>query len=183
MSVSAQQTGMQLFQFDNVATGSRLSLNALEKDGQVWFIARDICSVLDIKNSRDALAVLDDDEKGVAFTDTLGGRQRVAIVNESGLYALIIRSNKPQAKAVRKWVTSQVIPSIRKHGGYINGQEALSAEEQQETLQVIQQEARRVGLNCAEEKDARREALRFMRSTPSYGTGGPPRRKLKGAAR
>lgn len=60
---------------------------------------------------------------------------------------------------------------------------ALNAEDRQETLQVIQQEAQRVGLNCAEEKAARSEALRFMRSTPSYGPGGNPRRKLKGAGR
>lgn len=181
--MSGTQTSMQLFQFDNVATGTSLSLNALEKDGQAWFIAKDICEALDIKNSRDALAGLDEDEKGVAFTDTLGGRQQVATVNESGLYALIIRSNKPQAKALRKWVTATVIPSIRKHGGYINGQEALAPEEQQETLLVVQKEAQRVGLCCAEEKAARSETFRFMRRSPSYGPGGNPKRKLKGGAK
>lgn len=153
---------MQIFKFDNVATGASLSLKAMEMDGQAWFIAKDICEALDIKNSRDALAVLDDDEKGVAFTDTLGGRQRVATVNESGLYALIIRSNKPQAKALRKWVTSVVIPSIRQHGGYINGQEAISNEEQAKTIQVIHKEAERVGMCAIEERNARSDTLRFM---------------------
>ncbi len=179
--MSAPSTALQLFQFDNVATGQSLSMNALEKDGQAWFVASDVCAALGLH--RTAIRRLDEDEKGVHKTHTLGGIQEVAILNESGLYSLIFSSNKESAKAFKKWVTSQVIPTIRRHGGYINGQEALAPEVQQETIQVIQQEARRVGLNGAEEKEARREALRFMRSSPSYGPGGNPHRKLKGVAR
>lgn len=155
---------MQQFQFDNVATGSSLALTALEKDGQPWFVAADVCKALDIKNSRDAIAGLDGSAKGVATTDTLGGRQQVSIVNEAGLYALIFRSRKASAKVFQKWVTATVIPSIRQHGGYINGQEALPAEQQAQTLQVIQQEAQRVGMCAVEEREARSEALKFMSS-------------------
>lgn len=87
-------------------------------DGEPYFVAKDICDALDIRNHRDALSRLDDDEKGVASTDTLGGKQDVSTVNESGLYRLIMRSDKPEAKPFQKWVTSEVLPTIRKHGAY-----------------------------------------------------------------
>ena len=180
--MSAPSTTLQVFQFDNVAKGSCLSLNAMEKNGQVWFVAADVCAALGLRNSRQSLATLDQDEKGVCTTDTLGGRQQVATVNESGLYSLIFRSRKAEAQGFKKWVTSVVIPSIRKHGGYINGQEALATEDQRETLQVVQEEALRAGLKCAEEKEARSVALRLMRTTRSYGPGGKPQSK-QGAGR
>lgn len=151
---------MQLFQFDNVATGSSISLSALNKDGQVWFVASDICNALGLKNPRQAVAKLDDDERGVTTMDTLGGRQQVSTINESGLYSLIFSSRKAEAQRFKKWITSVVIPSIRQHGGYINGQEALSAKGQAQTIQVVQQEAQRVGLCLLEEQDARRAALK-----------------------
>ena len=78
-------------------------------EGEPWFAAKDICEVLGIKNNRDAIRVLDDEEKGVISTDTLGGKQELTYVNESGMYALIFQSRKPQAKAFRKWVTSEVL--------------------------------------------------------------------------
>lgn len=89
-----------------------------DQDGSPWFVAKDVCDVLGLVNSRKAVAALDDDEKGVTISDTLGGPQEVSIVSESGLYALIFRSRKPAAKAFRKWVTAEVLPSIRQNGGY-----------------------------------------------------------------
>ena len=83
-----------------------------------WWVAKDVCKVLDIKNSRDAVQNLDDDEKGVDKIYTLGGRQNVITINESGLYTLIFRSNKPEAKVFRRWITNEVLPSIRKTGEY-----------------------------------------------------------------
>lgn len=94
-------------------------------DGEPWFVAKDICAVLEIANNRDALSRLDDDEKGVASTDTPGGNQTVTIVSESGLYSLILGSRKPQAHAFKRWVTHEVIPSIRKTGGYVNNDEVF----------------------------------------------------------
>ena len=91
-------------------------------DGEPYFVAKDVCDALGYSNSRQALAKLDDDEKGVRKIDTLGGDQEMAIVNESGLYSLILRSNKPEAKQFKKWVTSEVLPSIRKHGAYMTEQ-------------------------------------------------------------
>ncbi|SDX04534.1 phage antirepressor KilAC domain-containing protein [Paenibacillus sp. PDC88] len=88
-------------------------------ENEPWFVAKDVCNVLDISNSRDALNRLDEDEKGVVSTDTLGGTQQLATVNEPGLYTLILGSRKPEAKQFKRWITHEVIPSIRKHGAYM----------------------------------------------------------------
>lgn len=83
-----------------------------------WFVAKDVCQALTINNHNDVVSRLDDDEKGVVTTDTLGGKQQLSVVNESGLYNLIFQSRKPEAKVFRKWVTGEVLPSIRKTGSY-----------------------------------------------------------------
>lgn len=93
-------------------------IRVLQKNGQPWFIAKDICDCLEIINSRDALARLDDDEKGVDSTDTPGGKQEMQIINEAGLYSLVLSSRKPEAKQFKRWVTHKVLPSIRKNGMY-----------------------------------------------------------------
>lgn len=91
------------------------------KKGEVWFVAKDVCDILDIQNHRDTVAkCLDDDEKGVETVYSPGGNQETIIINESGLYNLIFRSNKPEARAFRKWVTSEVLPAIRKTGMYFS---------------------------------------------------------------
>ena len=85
------------------------------KDGQgePWFVAADVCAALGIEQAHHALDRLDDDEKGVASITTLGGAQSMGTVNEPGLYSLILGSRKPEAKRVKKWVTGEVLPSIR----------------------------------------------------------------------
>ncbi|WP_244869564.1 phage antirepressor KilAC domain-containing protein [Paraburkholderia aspalathi] len=87
-------------------------------NGEPWFIASDVCSALDIGNTSMALMPLDDDEKGVSSIDTPGGRQDVRTVSESGLYSLVMRSRKPEAKQFKRWITHDVLPSIRKTGAY-----------------------------------------------------------------
>lgn len=89
-------------------------------NGAPWFVAADVCRALDIANSRDAVKRLDDDERGVVSTDTLGGVQEMTVVNESGLYSLVLGSRKPEAKQFKRWITHEVIPTIRKTGGYVN---------------------------------------------------------------
>ncbi|CEE91197.1 conserved hypothetical protein [Xenorhabdus nematophila str. Websteri] len=96
-----------------------------------WFVAQDICDALKIKNSRDTIAKLDDDEKGVALTDTLSGKQKVNIINESGMYFLVIRCRDAVRRGTlphrfRKWVTSEVLPAIRKTGSYIRKKNTAS---------------------------------------------------------
>lgn len=96
------------------------AIRIVMKDDDPWFVAADVCAVLGIKNTSDALAKsLDSDEKGVEIIYTLGGQQKLNVVNESGLYSLILRSNKPEARKFRKWVTAEVLPSIRKTGQYV----------------------------------------------------------------
>lgn len=111
----------------NIITLNNTQLNAnlrlIEKNGNPWFIAKDICHVLDLTNSRMALQALDEDEKGVSLTDTPGGKQKLAIISESGLYTLILRSRDAvnegtPAHTFRKWVTNEVLPAIRRDGFY-----------------------------------------------------------------
>lgn len=93
-------------------------MRAFLRDGEPWFVAADVCAALEIKNGRDAMTRLDEDEKGVASTDTPGGSQKMSIVNEPGLYSLVLGSRKPESKAFKRWITHDVIPSIRRHGLY-----------------------------------------------------------------
>ena len=87
-------------------------------DGSPWFVSSDVCSVLGISSYRDAVSRLDPDERASVEVDTLGGKQGVSGVNESGLYSLVMTSRKPEAKEFKKWVTAEVLPTIRKTGTY-----------------------------------------------------------------
>lgn len=109
----------QLQVFNNEEFGQ---VRTVMQGEDVWFVAKDVCDVLEIRNSRQAMARLDEDEKsGVTIND--GSQNRtLSSVNESGLYSLILTSRKPQAKSFKKWVTSEVLPSIRKHGAYMTDQ-------------------------------------------------------------
>ena len=88
-------------------------------DSDPWFVAADVCKALELEKTNRALSRLDDDEKGAHSVSTPGGRQRMSIISESGLYSLILGSRKPEARAFKRWITHGVIPSIRKHGAYM----------------------------------------------------------------
>ncbi|MFB7351925.1 BRO family protein [Bacillus thuringiensis] len=90
----------------------------------VWFVAKDVTDVLELKSAKDSTKYLDEDEKDKVLIKHSGSdyKSEMMVVNESGLYSLILRSRKPQAKAFKKWVTSEVLPSIRKHGAYMTDQ-------------------------------------------------------------
>ena len=113
---------------DNVTIFSKEEFGAVRVvtlEGEPWFVAADVCRALGLGNSRQTLSYLDEDEKGVITSDTLGGKQEMSTINEPGLYSLILRSRKPEAKAFKRWITHEVIPEIRKTGGYIAGQETM----------------------------------------------------------
>lgn len=105
---------------------SNLSVFSFEKSpvrtvlvsGAPWFSSADAGKILQLSNIRASVALLGDDEKGVNTIDTPGGKQEISIVSESGLYALIFKSRRPEAKKFRRWVTSEVLPAIRKTGSY-----------------------------------------------------------------
>lgn len=102
--------------FENPSFGS---VRTLERDGEPWFVAVDVCRALEINQAGRACERLDDDEKGVNLIHTLGGDQELIIVSEPGLYSLVLGSRKPEAKAFKRWIVHDVIPSIRKHGAYM----------------------------------------------------------------
>lgn len=104
--------------FDNPQFGELRTLT--DESGEPWFVARDVARVLCVKNTHDATRNLDDDEKGVEIFDTPGGAQKMTIINESGFYRIIMRSHTQEAKAFQRWVTHEVLPAIRKTGGYIH---------------------------------------------------------------
>lgn len=93
-------------------------LRGFQRDGEPWFVASDACRMLDLADTSKALSRLDDDERGTTTIRTLGGAQQMLIVSESGLYALIFTSRKPEARRFRKWLTAEVIPAIRRTGRY-----------------------------------------------------------------
>ncbi len=121
-------------------------------DGDPWFVAADICDVLGLSNRRSSLALLDDDEKGVHSMDTPGGQQEFIIVNEPGMYSLILRSRRPEAKKFKRWITHDVLPAIRKTGRY---EVAVPAQR----LPASYAEALRELASTVEERDAAQAAL------------------------
>lgn len=96
------------------------------QNGEPWFVAADVCKALDIENNRKATNRLDDDERNtVTLSDGNRGNPNTTIVNEAGLYSLVLGSRKPEAKAFKRWITHEVLPTIRKTGGYVNSAEAF----------------------------------------------------------
>ena len=156
----------ELFNFTPLASsGDGFNLSATVIDGQPWFSAADVCRSLEIKNSRQAVARLRDREKQtikVIINDSnRRGNPNALVINEAGLYRLIFTSTKDAAERFQDWVFTQVLPSLRQHGGYINGQEALRPESQAEVLQVVQETAVRVRSALGEEH---RDRFRLMKA-------------------
>lgn len=107
------------------------------------FIASDLAVILGYQSTKDATRILDDDEKGVVEIETNGGKQKMTTVTESGMYALVLKSRRPEAKAFRKWVTSEVLPSIRRTGSYTLPRKTISVEQQQAIRSAISNRAAR----------------------------------------
>ena len=107
-------TEIQRFDFKGAALRT-----LIDEAGEPWFVAKDVCDILEISNPSDALKRLDDDERS---RFNLGRQGETNIVNEAGLYALVLGSRKPEAHEFKRWVTHEVLPSIRKHGAYMTQQ-------------------------------------------------------------
>ncbi|MED1419054.1 phage antirepressor [Bacillus smithii] len=104
---------LQIFNF------GQKEVRTILKDGEPWFVAKDVCGVLGITDPRKSVNLLDEDERNtIPVMDSLGRQQETFIINEPGLYSLILRSRKPEAKAFKRWITHEVIPAIRKTGSY-----------------------------------------------------------------
>lgn len=126
-SIAKAQNDFTIFKFGDS------EIRVINKCGEPWFVAKDVCDALALTNSRKALTALDDDEKGVTLSYTLGGEQNISIVSESGMYTLVLRCRDAVNKGsvphkFRKWVTAEVLPSIRKHGEYVKGKKTTVEE-------------------------------------------------------
>lgn len=126
MSTNDQATNLPV-----AFTFGALSIRTIDKEGEIWFVANDVCAALDIASPRVAVTRLDDDERdGVCLTDAIGRQQEATIINESGLYSLVMSSRKAEAKKFKRWVTHDVLPAIRKTGHYEAPSQAAQAEPQ-----------------------------------------------------
>ncbi len=105
--------GLQIFTYNGN------EVRTVQKDGEPWWVLKDVCEILGLGSPHKVFERLDEDEKGRNLIPTLGGGQEMTVINESGLYNVILRSDKPEAKPFRRWVTSEVLPSIRRHGAYM----------------------------------------------------------------
>jgi prophage antirepressor-like protein len=141
--------------FKNPAFGEVRTIKG--ENNTPWFVGNDVAKALGYKNFRDALSRhVDEEDKGVVKHDTLGGSQNLAIINESGLYSLVLSSKLPQAKAFKRWVTSEVLPAIRKDGGYIATKADDTPEEimaralliAKSTIDRLEQENKRLSLKA-----------------------------------
>ena len=104
---------LQTFTNDNFG-----EVRTIVKDNEPWFVAADVCRALELDRTWNALQRLEEDEKGTTSISTLGGEQDVSIINEPGLYSLVLGSRKPEARAFKRWITHEVVPTIRRHGMY-----------------------------------------------------------------
>ena len=141
-------TENEIILFKNEEFGEIRTMNI---DGEPWFVAKDITDVLKYSNSRKAISDhVDAEDKGVTKCYTLGGAQNLTIINESGLYSLILSSKLPSARKFRHWITAEVLPSLRKHGAYITA----------ETLHKTMSDPRELAkllTTLADEQDKRRK--------------------------
>lgn len=159
-------------------------LRVIDKNGEPWFVAKDVCEILELGNTSQAVSYLDDDEKGISTNDTPSGRQEMLIVSESGLYSLIFRSRKDEAKNFRRWVTHEVLPSIRKTGSYTVPQnpEQITDKNLQHIAEILKSAAEIAKENSA--LSERNSYLSQFAPTSDYGDpnrdGNPRYQKRRG---
>lgn len=132
------ENAIQIFNFNSN------TIRVIERDGDPWWVAKDVCDALGLSDVSMSVATLDDDEKLTQALLVSGQQRCVWLINEPGLYSLILRSRKPEAKAFKRWITHEVIPAIRKHGGYLTETKLedilLSPEAGIKMLEAIKQE-------------------------------------------
>lgn len=142
-----------------------------EKDSQTWWIAKDVCDILGIKQAVRAVQKLDEDEKGVSTIHTLKGEQQLLTVNEFGLYSLILKSRKPEAIAFKRWITHEVIPSIRRNGAYVSP--TITAEAAKVLVETIREQEHKL---ATLENDNRRFRHALYACAPDSRQFGQPGR-------
>ena len=158
--------------FDNREFGQIRAL--VDSQGAPAFVAKDVCLALGIGKYRDAVSTIDDDERGSVLVDTPGGEQQMTIVTEPGFYKLVMRSRKPEAKAFQRWVTHEVLPALRRDGGYMVARDETPEQTMARAVLLAQatidrQKSRIAGLE-AENEEMRPKALFADAVAASDGT-------------
>jgi len=126
-------------------------VRTIVNENEIWWVAKDVCNVLELSDVSKSLQRVDDDEKDTKIIRTPGGPQKMSIINEPGLYSLVLSSNKPEAKAFKRWITHEVIPSVRETGQYIGNKQSALLEKQERDM--IFREEREKRLRAKELKD------------------------------
>ncbi len=138
-------------------------LRTVEMNGEPWMVGKDVATALGYKNPRDAIARhVDAEDKGVVKHDTPSGEQEMVIINESGLYSLVLCSKLPTAKKFKRWVTSEVLPSIRKHGAYMTQQKIEEALLNPDTIISLAQQLKEEKAKTAKLAPAAEYAQNFL---------------------
>lgn len=158
--------------FDNREFGQIRAL--VDSQGAPAFVAKDVCLALGIGKYRDAVSTIDDDERGSVLVDTPGGKQQMTTVTEPGFYKLVMRSRKPEAKAFQRWVTHEVLPALRRDGGYMVARDETPEQTMARAVLLAQatidrQRSRIAGLE-AENEEMRPKALFADAVAASDGT-------------
>ena len=158
--------------FDNREFGQIRAL--VDSQGAPAFVAKDVCLALGISKYRDAVSTIDDDERGSVLVDTPGGKRQMTTVTEPGFYKLVMRSRKPEAKAFQRWVTHEVLPALRRDGGYMVARDETPEQTMARAVLLAQatidrQRSRIAGLE-AENEEMRPKALFADAVAASDGT-------------
>lgn len=152
---------VQVFKFEKTK-----QIRTIEKDGITWFIGKDVCNALELKNSREAIRKLESDEKNTVISnDGNRGNPNMTVVSEAGVYSLIFQSRKPQAKRFLRWVTHEVLPAIRKHGMYLT--DAL-----EEKFKTDPEEFKVLAEKYFEEKEKNKKLQEILEEERVYSTLG-----------
>lgn len=149
---------IQLFEYQPKDVPFSFEVRTVQKDGELWFVLRDVCQVLGLSDTNKTAERLDPDELTRTKLVSGGQEREMYIINESGLYNVILRSDKPEAKPFRKWVTSEVLPSIRRHGAYMTPETIEKALTDPDTIIQLattlkEEQARRRALETQAEAD------------------------------
>ena len=149
------------------------SVRTVLRDGEPWFVASDVCRALEVGNPTQALSRLDEDEKSITLISNEGirGNPNMTIVSEPGLYTLVLGSRKPEAKAFKRWITHDVIPAIRKHGGYLTPEaieEAITSPDFLIRLATTLKEEQEKNRELAQENAHLTDTIEMMRPDYEY---------------
>lgn len=160
--------------FENSQFGN---LRTVSIDGEPWFVGKDVATILGYSNSRKALADhVDQEDKGVTKCDTLGGTQEISVINESGLYSLILSSKLPAARQFKRWITSDVLPQIRQTGAYLSPNLAQQVLSDPATLSLLLSQLaqeRSARLQAESDSDAVRKELAKTQARLDHLAPGP----------